>query len=202
MNHFAHLVLSQPTVESTVGNLLGDFARGVDTGSLSAPVHAGLLNHRAVDRFTDNHPIVLEMRQSFSRRRRRFAGIALDIYFDHLLLQHWDRFERRPLDELISAFYQRMQDGQELMPGADMRRVTRRMVDYDWFGSYRELDAVAESLDRVASRIRFNNRFDNAIEELRRNQRLIEQGFLEFYPDLQRHVAEQAIEARSEATNP
>ena len=83
-----------------------------------------------------------------------------------------------------------------------MRRVTRRMVDYDWFGSYRELDAVAESLDRVASRIRFNNRFDNAIEELRRNQRLIEQGFLEFYPDLQRHVAEQAIEARSEATNP
>ena len=202
MNHFAHLVLSQPTVESTVGNLLGDFARGVDTDSLPAPVRAGLLNHRAVDRFTDNHPIVQEMRQSFSRRRRRFAGIALDIYFDHLLLQNWDRFERRPLDDLIGAFYQRMQDGQELMPGADMRRVTRRMVDYDWFGSYRELDAVAESLDRVAARIRFNNRFDNAIEELRRNQRSIERGFLEFYPDLQRHVAEQAIEARIETTDP
>ena len=201
MNHFAHLVLSQPTVESTVGNLLGDFARGVNADLLPEPVRAGLLNHRAVDRFTDSHPLVLEMKQCFSRQRRRFAGIALDIYFDHLLLHNWDRFEQRPLDELIGAFYQRMTAGQALMPGTDMQRVTRRMVDYDWFGSYRELDAIAESLDRVAARIRFSNRFDNAIEDLQRNQQLIEQGFLEFYPDLQRHVASQAIELRVEATN-
>ena len=195
MNHFAHLVLAQPTVESTVGNLLGDFARGVDTDALPAPVRAGLFNHRAVDRFTDEHPLVREMKRSFSRRRRRFAGIALDIYFDHLLMQYWEQFERRPLDEAIAGFYRRMQVGRGLMPGENMRRVTQRMIDYDWFGSYRELDAVAESLDRVAARIRFENRFDNAIEDLQRNDDLIREGFLEFYPQLQRHVREQAIES-------
>jgi len=195
MNHFAHLVLAQPTVESTVGNLLGDFARGLDAGALSAPVRAGLFNHRAVDRFTDAHPLVLDMKRSFSHKRRRFAGIALDIYFDHLLLRYWDEFEQRPLDELIAGFYQRMNTGQALMPGAEMRRVTRRMIDYDWFGSYRELDAIAESLDRVAARIRFSNSFDNAIEDLRRNELLIHQGFLEFYPQLQRHIRQQKIEA-------
>ena len=194
MNHFAHLVLAQPTVESTVGNLLGDFARGVDTGALPAPVRAGLFNHRAVDRFTDGHALVQEMKRSFSRRRRRFAGIALDIYFDHLLMQYWEQFERRPLDEAIAGFYRRMQVGRGLMPGENMRRVTQRMIDYDWFGSYRELDAVAESLDRVAARIRFENRFDNAIEDLQRNDDLIREGFLEFYPQLQRHVREQGIE--------
>jgi len=194
MNHFAHLVLAQPTVESTVGNLLGDFARGVDADTLPAPVRAGLLNHRAVDRFTDSHPLVLEMKRGFSRARRRFAGIALDIYFDHLLIRYWQRFEHRPLEPLIDDFYRRMALGRALMPGPDMRRVTRRMIDYDWFGSYRDIDAVAESLDRVAGRIRFANGFANAIEELQRQHDSIRDGFVEFFPELQRHVAEQAIE--------
>ena len=196
MNHFAHLVLAQPTVESTVGNLLGDFARGVDQASLPAPVQAGLCNHRMVDRFTDSHPLVMEMKRGFSTRRRRFAGIALDIYFDHLLLNHWDRFEGRSQEELIAGFYQRMDEGQEMMPHDNMRRATRRMIDYDWFGCYRDIDAVAETLDRVAGRIRFANQFDNAIEDLTRNHVSIREGFFEFYPQLQQHVAEQAIETR------
>ena len=194
MNHFAHLVLAQPTVESTVGNLLGDFARGVDVDALPDAARAGFLNHRAVDRFTDTHPVVVEMKRAFSRERRRFAGIALDIYFDHLLMQYWNRFEQRPLQVVIDGFYERMSEGQALMPGAEMRRVTRRMVDYDWFGSYRELDAIAESLDRVAARIRFQHRFDNAIEDLLRNEASIHDGFLEFYPELKQHIAELAIE--------
>ena len=194
MNHFAHLVLSQPTVESTVGNLLGDFARGVDADRLPVAVRAGLINHRAVDRYTDSHPLVLEMKICFSRHRRRFAGIALDIYFDHLLLTHWELFEQRQLDELILEFYQRMTAGQTLMPGQDMRRVTRRMIDYDWFGSYRDVDSIAESLDRVAARIRFANDFDNAIEDLQRNHESIRDGFLEFYPQRRQHVLDLAIE--------
>ena len=197
MNHFAHLALSQPTVESTVGNLLGDFARGLDQQKLSAAVMAGLQNHRAVDRFTDSHPLVKAMKRTFSAGRRRFAGIALDIYFDHLLINHWSRFESRNLETLINELYRRMHAGHHMMPGENMRRVTRRMIDYDWFGSYREIDAVAEALDRVAERIRFANRFANAIEDLVRNHDMIRDGFFEFYPQLQQHVLEQAIEAHN-----
>ena len=194
MNHFAHLVLSQPTVESTVGNLLGDFARGLDQNSLSRPIQAGLSNHRTVDRFTDAHPLVAEMKLGFSSRRRRFAGIALDIYFDHLLIKHWDNFENRGLDALIAEFYQRMSAGQEMMPGEKMREVTLRMIEFDWFGCYRELDAIAESMDRVAGRIRFPNQFDNAIEDIMSHEEMIRDGFLEFYPQLQQHVIDLAIE--------
>jgi acyl carrier protein phosphodiesterase len=194
MNHFAHLVLSQPTVESVVGNLLGDFARGVNAERLPASVRAGLDNHRAVDRFTDSHALVLELKRGFSRKRRRFAGIALDIYFDHLLLHYWDRFEQRDQDDLIVELYRRMAAGEQLMPGADMRGVTRRMIDCDWFRSYRDINTVAESLDRVAARIRFNNEFGNAIEDLQRHDDAIRDAFLEFYPQLQAHVAALAIE--------
>ncbi len=194
MNHFAHLVLARDTVESTVGNLLGDFARGLDAKALSPAVLAGLLNHRAVDRYTDAHELVAEMKARFSPQRRRFAGIALDIYFDHLLITHWQRFEQRDLATTIATFYQRMQKGQRLMPGENMRSVTTRMVSYDWFGSYADFDSVAESLDRVAMRIRFENNFANAIEDIAQNQDFIRDGFLEFYPQLRAHISELGLE--------
>ena len=194
MNHFAHLVLARPTVESTVGNLLGDFARGVAVDALPPPIHAGLLNHRAVDRFTDAHPRVRELKQLFSPRRRRFAGIALDIYFDHLLIRHWERFENRDLERLIADCYRRMARGRTLMPSAAMRRVTRRMIEFDWFGSYRDEDGVAEAMDRVAARIRFSNGFGGAIDELRPHRERISAAFVEFYPALRRHISGLGLE--------
>ncbi|MCH7881237.1 MAG: DUF479 domain-containing protein [Proteobacteria bacterium] len=195
MNYFAHLYLSQPTVASTVGNLLGDFARGVDVQALPEAVQAGLQNHRAIDRYTDSHPIILELKKGFSPRRRRFAGIALDVYFDHLLMNHWSTFDSRPIDEVIQAFYARMLEGQALMPNARMRRTTRRMVEYDWFGSYAEIDSIADALDRIASRIRFENQFANVIEDIEHNRESLQQGFLAYFPQLVEHVRSLAIES-------
>ena len=196
MNHFAHLVLSQPTVESAVGNLLGDFARGLDLATLPPSVKAGLQNHRAVDSYTDRHPLITDLKNLFSSQRRRFAGIALDIYFDHLLINYWDRFEAGTPEQATQYFYQRLAAGQPLMPGEEMRRVTKRIIRYDWFTCYREIESIAESLDQVAGRIRFTNHFDNAIEDLQRNQTEIQEVFFEFYPQLKAHISALSIEDR------
>ncbi len=194
MNHFAHLVLSQPTVESAVGNLLGDFARGLDLATLPPPVKAGLQNHRAVDLYTDRHPLITDLKNQFSSQRRRFAGIALDIYFDHLLINFWDRFEAGTPEQATTVFYQRLSSGQSMMPGKEMRLVTKRIIQYDWFSCYRRIESIAESLDRVAGRIRFANSFDNAIEDLQRNENEIRETFFEFYPQLKAHIRTLAIE--------
>lgn len=194
MNHFAHLVLSQPTVESTVGNLLGDFARGIDQSRLPAAILAGLLNHRAVDRFTDNHPSVIDLKRRFSPQRRRFAGIALDIYFDHLLIDNWSLFKLGDLKKVIASFYTRIESGQIIMPSRHMQLTTTRMVDYDWFGSYGSVRSISTTLDQVAGRIRFENDFDNAIEDLLNIQVEIKDAFIEFFPQLKRHIKDLAIE--------
>ena len=195
MNYFAHLVLSQPTIKSTVGNLLGDFARGLDRSTLNPAVLAGLNNHRAVDRFTDSHLRVTELKHCFSPSRRRFAGIALDVYFDHLLMNHWQEFDTRNLNQVIAEFYTRMERGQALMPGREMRRVTSRMITYDWFGSYRDIDSVAQALDRIAMRIRFPNEFANVIEDLLRHEDIILEVFVDFFPELKAHVQLLALES-------
>ena len=176
-------MLAEPTVESRVGNLLGDFARGVDQDSLSAEVLQGLINHRRIDQFTDQHPEVRQMKRLFSERRRRFAGIALDVLFDHYLLNHWHQFGVQSRVQVVEGLYDDLIAGQPLMPQR-MQQVTRRIVESDWFGSYESLEGVSYALDRIAARIRFNNEFDGVGEELALHYPRFEAGFRLFFTDL------------------
>lgn len=183
MNHFAHLFLARPTVESRVGNLLGDFAKGVKPDALEPEIREGLINHRSVDAFTDQHPEVLACKALFSDQRRRFAGVALDILFDHYLLRHWERFGEIERSIYINWLYKDLEAGRELMP-APMATVTDRMVSYDWFHAYTDFDTVGKAMDRVAERIRFRNSFEGMIEEVRAHDDELEERFLRFFPEL------------------
>lgn len=184
MNHLAHVFLAPDSPEARVGSILGDFTRGVDLSTLPASVRQGVRHHRAVDSYTDQHPDVLASKQVFSRQRRRFAGVALDILYDHFLLKHWERFSAIDQDAFIRRIYNELQAKEHLMPDK-MARVTRRMVWNDWFGAYQDLENIGYALDRVAGRIRFRNQFTGMITEIRAHQDELEQNFLSFFPDLQ-----------------
>ena len=194
LNFFAHLVLAEPTVESRVGNLLGDFARGVDQDSLSVEVLQGLINHRCIDQFTDQHPEVRQMKRLFSERRRRFAGIALDVLFDHYLLHHWHQFGVHSRAQVVEELYDDLLAGQPLMPQR-MQQVTRRIVEADWFGSYESLEGVSYALDRIAGRIRFNNEFAGVGEELVLHYPRFEAGFRLFFADLTKQFPSPLIDS-------
>ncbi|WP_290539365.1 ACP phosphodiesterase [Alcanivorax sp.] len=193
MNYFAHLSLAQPTAASKVGNLLGDFMRGVDEALLPLPVRLGLRNHRLVDRFTDMHPRVRESRRLFSPQRRRFAGVALDVLFDHFLIRHWSRFYTESLESVISRDYVLLRQGEIFMPES-MRRTTERLVAFDVFHRYQELDQLGDVLDRIAGRIRFANQFEGSIEDIREHYGELEQVFLAVYPQLRRVVRGASVE--------
>ncbi len=184
MNHLAHVFLAPDSPEARVGSILGDFTRGIDVSLLPVPVQQGIRHHRAVDSFTDQHPEVLASKAVFSRQRRRFAGVALDILYDHYLLRHWQRFSQTDRDIFVERIYQELQRNEHLMP-EKMAQVTRRMVEYDWFGAYRDLESIGYALDRVAGRIRFTNKFTGMIDEIRANDVELEKRFLRFFPDLQ-----------------
>lgn len=196
VNHLAHLYLAQPTVESRVGNLLGDFARGADLFSLPGPVRAGLDNHRAVDAFTDQHAKVRQAKALFSSQRRRFAGVALDVLFDHYLIRHWPHFSTEQYSTFVDGLYDDLMRGRPLMP-VPMQRTTAALVEHDWFGAYSSLDNIGFALDRIASRIRFPNQFAGIIEELHRHDATLEAVFLDFFPELLGYVRRQQLESPS-----
>ncbi|MEX2475963.1 ACP phosphodiesterase, partial [Marinobacter sp.] len=166
-----------------IGSLMGDFARGLALESVTPQVREGILHHRAVDAFTDRHPQVLASKRLFSSQRRRFAGIALDMLYDHYLLRHWQRFSNLNTATFIDQVYREFREYEHLMPD-NMKTTTRRMADHDWFNAYADLDSLGYALNRVAARIRFEHRFYDVIDELRDHQEELENRFLVFFPDL------------------
>jgi acyl carrier protein phosphodiesterase len=183
LNHLAHLFLAPNSPEARVGSLLGDFTRGVDLAALPDSVRLGVRHHLAVDSFTDKPPDVLASKRLFSAQRRRFAGVALDILYDHFLLLHWSEFTDADQNTFIKNVYTELQANEDLMTPV-MSRTTRHMVSHDWFGSYRALDNIGYALDRVAARIRFQNSFAGSIDEIRPVHSELEERFLSFFPDL------------------
>ena len=93
MNYLAHLYLAGPEPEARLGALLGDFVFGqaalADWGALE---RREIVIHRRVDRYTDEHPQVVAARRLFAHGRQRYAGIALDVYYDHCLARDWARY--------------------------------------------------------------------------------------------------------------
>lgn len=194
MNYLAHAFLAKPTLHSLTGNLLGDFCKGVDTTLLHPQIYAGLMNHRAVDLFTDHHPEVKAAKALFSPQRRRFAGVALDVLFDHYLIVHWHRYSKTAFSGYKTQLYQQLRQALPLMP-LSMASTINNLVKHDWLQQYQQLDKVAVALDRIASRIRFKHQFYGIGEELAKHHQDLEQLFLHFFPQLQQHVAELTIES-------
>lgn len=189
MNHLAHVFLAPDSAQARVGSVMGDFTRDVDLSALPRDVRLGVYHHRRVDGFTDRHPEVLASKALFSAQRRRFAGVALDVLYDHFLLRHWGRYTCAGSAPFIQQVYSEFRRHQELMPER-MQRVTERMASHDWFNAYRDLDNIGQALDRIAERVRFANRFTGMIEEIQTHEDELETRFLRFFDQLS-HVSEE-----------
>ncbi|WP_420933218.1 ACP phosphodiesterase [Alteromonas sp. A081] len=193
MNYLAHLFLAKPTADSQFGNLLGDFRRGVDVTSFSSDVQRGLENHHAVDKFTDQHDLVKEAKTLFHQSRRRYAPVAIDIYFDHLLIKYWSRFSDQPFSSFCSQRFELLETRLSQMPRT-MQHSVGHMITHNWFDDYAREEGIAKAITVVAKRIRFKNDFHKSVDDIASNKAKLERVFLSFLPELIEHVNESGIE--------
>lgn len=105
MNHLAHAVLAGHEPGAVVGGLLGDFWRGALDPAWPEPVARGVRLHRRTDVVTDAHPDVAALRRSFEPPLRRYAGILLDVWFDHVLARDFERLVGEPADARLARIY-------------------------------------------------------------------------------------------------
>lgn len=187
MNYLAHLYLSEDSDESTLGSIIADFVKGPLVDQYPAAILTAINTHRKVDAFTDAHEVILQSRKLFSSKRRRFAGIIIDVVFDHFLAKNWSSYSKLELDTFTAKSYSILTRGRRLLPG-DLKFAVPRMIEEDWLGSYRYLDAIGVTLDRISNRMerRFNrqNNLHGAIEEVELNYCGLESNFKVFFPEL------------------
>lgn len=190
MNYLAHLYLARPDHDAMLGALLGDFVFGRNAlEDWSEVERREILIHRRVDRYTDEHPQVAAARRLFGEGRRRYAGIALDVYYDHCLARDWDRYCDIPLQAFTAPFYRYLLARVDELPER-LRRIAPLMAAHDWLGSYRERGNVDRAVTRIATRLSRNGeRLVQCLDDLRRHEAAIATGFDRFFPQLAEYVS-------------
>jgi acyl carrier protein phosphodiesterase len=189
MNWLAHLLLSPPETEFQLGNLLGDFVRGAEREGMSPAFRDGVRCHLRIDAFTDEHPVMHRSKARLDARFRRFAGVIMDVFYDHLLALHWDHFCETPLREFTRRFHEQALPHVPDLP-EDAAWILRRMIEEDRLYSYREVAGVDLALTRLSYRLnaRFHRglRLQDSVAEMVVCQEELEWDFLEFFPQLVR----------------
>lgn len=151
VNLLAHAFLADGNPERIVGQLCGDFVRGSDLGSYPVLIQAGIRCHRAVDSFTDHHSDNRVARNLFVPPHRRFAGIAVDVMYDHFLANDWNKYSDVPLQEYTSQVTASLAANHDLLP-AGLQRFKSLLEQEDTL--YRNLhrEHIDLTLQRLSGR--------------------------------------------------
>ncbi len=182
MNFLAHALLAGDDGDLIAGQIAGDFVRGrLDRQDLGA-LHAGVRMHRALDVFTDAHPLVVRSRGRLLGPRRRYAGIIVDVLYDHFLARHWARFCDRPLADFSARVYGELQSRRDQLPER-LQHFLPYMIERDLLGGIGAEAALAESFTRLDRRFTRQTPLREAPAELSRHGRGLEADFLDFFPE-------------------
>jgi len=180
-------------VEFQLGNLLADVVRGPQRDTMSPAFVCGAACHKAIDAFTDAHPVVKRSRTRIGSEQRRFSGVLVDVFYDYYLASNWERYSPIALDAYTATFYASIQAHHlaELPPNA--RTLIERIVRHDLLGSYVRVEGVERALRRISTYLnsRWKKQFalEQGVRDLLAHKSAFGGDFDEFFPALQAHVA-------------
>jgi acyl carrier protein phosphodiesterase len=183
MNYLAHLYLAEQSREGLLGSLLGDFVKGRLDDRFPETVRRGIALHRAIDSFTDAHPLHLESRNRIGGARRRYAGIIVDVCYDHFLCRNWAEHSNESLAVFTERVYGVLREHEYDLPDR-LRRIMPHMIADDWLSSYADLENVGRALDGIARRIARSNPLAGALTEIEANYTALDRDFQRFFPEL------------------
>lgn len=187
MNWLAHLLLSEPTPEFRLGNLLPDLMSAAELKTVAGRFQRGIDCHRRIDVFTDSHPLVRRSVQRMSPPHRRFAPVLVDVFYDHFLSLGWPGYSRQPLEEFLDEVHDSFEAHRDRLPSA-IQDCLQRMRAENWLGSYGDIPGVRLTLKRISRRFRRPVALDEAVTELEQHYQELEGDFGAFFPQLRAHV--------------
>ncbi|RRV05973.1 DUF479 domain-containing protein [Pseudomonas sp. v388] len=198
MNYLAHLHLGGQRPAQLLGSLYGDFVKGLLPGRFPAELEASIRLHRRIDSFTDSHPLTQRAMARFPQEQRRYAGIMLDVFFDHCLARDWQRHADIPLDSFTRKVYAVLH-AEPALPER-LALVAPRMAAQDWLGSYRDFEVLEQVLAGISRRLSRPEGLAGGMQQLRALYQPLSEDFDEFYPVLQAFA--QAALADGVSTSP
>lgn len=188
MNFLAHLCLANGDSGLMLGGLVGDFVRGRRAlRAYPLPIRQGIVLHRYIDKCTDRSPVIKKLRPTFPREFRRYAGIVIDLAFDHELAVNWWRYMPGSLERFDVDARDLLREHAEWVP----EKLTRFMEYADrhgLFSAYREIDVVLNALTGIGTRLSRPNPLHRVSEIWPDMAPEFKTSFRQFFPQIQSEV--------------
>ena len=168
-----------------VGNFIGDFVRGRDLAAqFGEGIARGIELHRAIDAFTDHHPIVKQSKARLWPTYRHYSSVIVDMYYDHFLAAGWATYSNEPLDRYAQRAYQLMAKHDPILP-EQVRYMLGHMTRHNWLVGYSYVEGIRRALTGMSRRATFESKMDEAVNDLKSSYTEFEGEFKVFFPELQ-----------------
>mgnify|MGYP001544530707 CR=1 FL=1 len=187
MNFLGHLLVSGTDPMTIVGNFMADGVKGRDLSRYPEGLEKGIRMHRQIDSYTDGHPLTLQGRERLRAHCGKYAGVALDLFYDHAIAQRWEDLSDEPLKRFTRRMYNLLTAHIDLMPER-AQRMLPFMVQNDWLGSYATMDGIGRALAGLSHRTPAGPLLAGAETVLEAHHLEFERECLLFIPQLRNHL--------------
>lgn len=184
MNFLAHAYLSFNEPDIIAGNMFSDFVKGKRRFDYSEGVQKGIMLHRAIDEFTDKHPVTKSAAGFFRPHYGLYAGSFMDVVYDHFLAKDTERFSNDSLLHFSLNVYQTLDKYETVMP-EKFRLMFPFMKKQNWLYNYQFKDGIYNSLRGLVHRAAYITDSQPAIAVLEDNYENFQQFYQLFFPEME-----------------
>jgi len=183
MNFLAHIYLSGDNDLLKIGNFMADGIRGKHFESYPYEIQKGIILHRAIDTFTDSHPIFRQSTKRLHENYHHYAGVIVDILYDHFLAKNWDSYSDVKLVDFVNRFYRSLEDNKNILSERTIA-VMPILMKENWLVSYRSIEGINQILTQMDRRTKNQSKMRFATNELVKFYFEFETEFTEFFNEL------------------
>lgn len=187
MNYLGHLYLSGTDPDVLFGNFIADAVKGRDLSAWPERVALGIRLHRAIDSFTDQHPSLRAGRARVRAHAGLYAGVVMDLFYDHLLASTWTRWHAEPLTRFVAAAHATLDQRRDDMP-RETAALYHVMRDRDWLVGYASVDGLCRALDGLSRRALRGHAMAGAERVLTAHLPSYLDEFERFLPEVRAHI--------------
>lgn len=187
MNLLAHIYLSGDNDLLKIGNFIADGVRGKNYQHFHDDIQKGIILHREIDSFTDAHPIFRQGTKRLHANYGHYAGVIIDLYYDHFLAKNWHLYSDVPLDQYAQEFYELLGANLHIVPERTQKSYPS-MVRGNWLLSYATFEGISDILYQMDYRTQFKSKMSHSHHELQEYYESYQEEFTLFFEELQQHI--------------
>lgn len=183
MNILAHSYLSFGDSDLIIGNFIADQVKGSNFSEFPMGIQKGILLHRAIDDFTDSHPLYKQSCRRIFSHQGHYARVVIDIVYDHFLAKNWNQYSNNDLETYSQGFYDLLKFNNELLP-KKAQYVLHYMAKSNWLVMYQSISGIDRIFKGMHSRANYGSSMDSASELIELYTDEFQNEFSQFFKEI------------------